>query len=54
MKNDLMFVGVGMVAMSPLLAMSIMQWSVGSEFWPFVPAFLLVGVICVYASWEQA
>ena len=54
MRGDLFFIGCMLGVMSGLLAVSIWTWDMGPEFWPFVPAFLLTGAACVYASWGIA
>ena len=54
MRADLFVGGCILGMMAGALAVSIWQWSVGPEFWPFVPIFLLVGAMCVYASVEAA
>jgi hypothetical protein len=53
MKVDLFFSGCALGLMAGLLTVSILNWDMGPEFWPFVPAFVLVGTACVYASWGQ-
>lgn len=52
MRGDLFVIGCILGLMAGGLTVSIWQWQVGPEFWPFVPVFILVGALCVYVSWE--
>lgn len=54
MKGTLFVVGCLLGMMAGALTVMIWRWVVGPEFWLFVPAFLVVGGLCVYASWEAA
>lgn len=49
-----MFAGVGMVGMSVLLAVAILQWLVGPEFWWFVLGLFVFGVGCIVEGWRMA
>jgi len=54
MRGTLFFVGVGMIVMAACLAVLVWRWAVGSEFWWFVLAFVVLGVSCMWEAWRVA
>jgi len=52
MRGTLFVVGASMIIMAAALAVLLFRWAVGPEFWWFVPAFLVLGLSCIWEAWR--